>query len=634
MVKLPRFAQLLFTAGSLFCACAAQLPSGDNNNTGSQNAATTYYHIISKLSGKYIQPSAASTNNGSTIEQQDATGLDEQLWVLSPINTNCYIISSKLSGKALDVMDNQTTNGTAIQQWDVSGAANQKWLLSDCGGGYFRITSLSSGKSLDIKDLSVSNGGKVQQWDFGGGDNQKWRLVPAGVSNSSQVWLTSADALTLFERKPDAGFYELTESSVYHFAINDSQSYQQMDGFGASMTESSAYLICTKLALSARNALMTNLFDPVAGIGLSFLRQPMGSPDFALSTYSYDDMPTGQTDNSLSQFSIARDTNTIIPLLKQALAINPSIKIMASPWSPPAWMKSGLSMIGTLGGTLNLSAYTPYAGYFVKFIQAYQAEGIPIYAVTPQNEPLYSPPNYSGMLFSANEELSFIKSYLGPAIAANGLSTKIICWDHNWDNTSYASAILSDNGAKPYVAGSGWHYYGGSADAMTTIHNSFPDRDIWFTEGGSGRWISDGSFSGTFMNGMKHAIRIPRNWSKTVVWWNIALNENNGPIVFVNDWNFGMVQINEGSGAITYPYRANYYTMAHLSKFVRPGAYRIDCPTYSDQVEAVAFKNTNNSVVLVVFNSLETEKLIKVSWKGLSMSYKLPKSTAATFVWN
>lgn len=587
-------------------ACEGPTPGSDNS--GSKNGAPqTYYNIFNKSGALGLQRS-------KTVLLKDAGSQEYPQWLFIHIKTNCYRILSSESAFSLKVQ-------TGTNQENL-------WNISDCGGGRFKITSLDNGKALTVSNLGSIDG--VNTEEYTGKDSQKWSITPLNTSNSCAVWLTKADTSALLERKPDAGFSDQSESVKYLFNVDDDISYQQMDGFGASLTETSAYLIYNKLSEQTRNALMTNLFDPDNGIGISFLRQPMGSSDFALSHYSYDDMPSGKTDPELKGFNIDRDKKAILPLLRLAQLINPSIKIMASPWSPPGWMKSGGIMIG---GSLNQSSYSVYADYFVKFIKAYEAEGIPIYAVTPQNEPLLLPPNYSGMLFPAESELNFIKNYLGPAFKTNGLSTKIICWDFNWDNTSYATTILSDSNASLFIAGSAWHYYEGKPDAMTAIHNAFPDKDIWQTEGGSGRWIASGTFRGTFKEGMKQAIRITRNWSKTVVWWNIALNEGNGPMVFANDWNYGLVQIREGNGTITYPYRSGYYSIAHFSKFVRPGAFRIECPSFPDQVEAVAFKNPDKSVVLVVFNTQDQENLIRVQWKGQSFRYLIPAISAATFVW-
>ncbi len=249
-----------------------------------------------------------------------------------------------------------------------------------------------------------------------------------------------------------------------------------MTGFGASFTDSSAWLVANS---PLRSQIMTKLFDPANGIGLDFLRQPIGASDFSLSLFSYDDMPSGQTDPTLANFSIAHDQAYILPVLKQALSLNPNITIMATPWSPPGWMKTSGSMIG---GTLNSGDYQVFADYLTKFIQAYDAAGVPISLITPQNEPEYSPSNYPGSTLTASQEASLIGNNLGPDLQKAGLSTKIIAYDHNWNDTTFPETVLGDPTAGPYTAGVAWHCYAGDPSAQTTVHNAYPNKDTYFTE--------------------------------------------------------------------------------------------------------------------------------------------------------
>jgi glucosylceramidase len=232
--------------------------------------------------------------------------------------------------------------------------------------------------------------------------------------------------------------------------VDDAAKYQQMDGFGASLTDSSAWLISQKLTASQRRQLLQMLFDPKKGIGLSMLRQPMGASDFALKDYTYDDMPQGQGDPEMKHFSIDHDREQIIPILREALALNPNLKIIASPWSPPGWMKTSASMIQ---GRLLPSAYAPLAKYFVRYVQAYEAAGVPIYAVTVQNEPLNIPDDYPGMGMSAEEQANFIREDLGPAFGGAGIKAKILTFDHNWDLIDFPIKVLSDKQAAGFIAG-------------------------------------------------------------------------------------------------------------------------------------------------------------------------------------
>jgi len=270
--------------------------------------------------------------------------------------------------------------------------------------------------------------------------------------------LTTMDQTNLYTLRNDlATLYPKAEAPVAGFdvTLNPNTTYQNVLGVGASFTDASAYLMHQVLSESQRVELMRNLFSQDEGIGISFIRNPMGSSDYARFVYSYNDLPEGQTDEDLSEFSIAHDQESIIPLVKEALALNPNLKVMASPWSAPGWMKSSGSMIG---GSLNGQNYSTYAQYFVKFIQAYAAEGIDIFAVTPQNEPLYVPAHYPGMSMSPTAQAVFIKDHLRPAFEAAGLKTKILAYDHNWDRKDYPLTVLEKAGDA--VDGVAWHVYG------------------------------------------------------------------------------------------------------------------------------------------------------------------------------
>ena len=442
------------------------------------------------------------------------------------------------------------------------------------------------------------------------------------------VWLTKADKSKLLLPQSSVNFSSDSGTNDRTINVNDNINYQKMDGFGASLTDSSAYLIQNKLSTAARDTLMTNLFDKTNGIGISLLRQTIGSCDYSRNQYSYDEMESGQTDDNLNNFSINHDNEYIVPLLQQALQKNSSMKIMATPWSPPGWMKTSGSMIG---GTLNTSAYNAYANYFVKYINAYKELGLPIYAVTVQNEPEYAPPNYPGMAMSASEEANFIKNNLGPAFIGNSISTKIIAYDHNFNDINYPLSVLGDSGANPYIAGTAWHLYAGGQESMTAVHNAYPTKDNWFTEGSDGSWAGDGSWHDSFKQHMAKAIRVTRNWSKSVLWWNMALDENNGPTVLDKSTCYGVLTVNQSTGAVSY--NADYYTLGQFSKFVDSGAYRIESNSFDNDVEDVAFKNPDGSKVLVVDNTNTVDKSVKVKWGSESVTYTIPADSAITFKW-
>jgi glucosylceramidase len=390
--------------------------------------------------------------------------------------------------------------------------------------------------------------------------------------------------------------------------IDETQSYQEIDGFGASFTDSSAYLIHQILDKEQRMELMEKLFSHEKGIGLSVLRNPMGSSDYARKMYSYNDIAAGETDFPLEQFTVAHDLDDIIPLLQEALAINPAIKLMASPWSSPAWMKTSGSMIG---GELKEECYEVYADYFVKYIQAYREQGLPIYAVTPQNEPLYVPEHYPGMLMLPERQADFIKNYLKPKFLKYELDTKILCYDHNWDRPDYPLAVIDDVGDA--VDGVAWHWYGGKPVAQHQVHMAYPDKEVHFTEGSGGEWIP--AFEPAFSNVLRTGIEILRNDSKSFVLWNMALDEENGPSVpgFGSSTCRGVVTIEQQTKALTYT--LDYYALAHFSKFVQPKAVRI--ASSSDEViRSVAFKNTDGSIVTILFNDSDEMKAVQLIQQG------------------
>lgn len=465
--------------------------------------------------------------------------------------------------------------------------------------------------------------------------NRKLEEVPKMVkisNNESEktkvdVWLSTIDQSKLLEKQQSIKFTPTKGESKYTINIDETKTYQQMDGFGASFTDTSAWLVYNKLSESGRKELMTKLFDRNNGIGISFLRQPMGASDFALSTYSYDDMPKGQTDFELKNFSIEHDKKYIIPILQEALSIDKDIKIMATPWSPPGWMKFSDNMIG---GSLRPDSYNAYANYFLKFINSYSKEGIPIYAISIQNEPMYVPEQYPGMKMMPEEQIAFVKNALGPIFENNNIKTKIMVYDHNWDLPSYPKVIFKDKEASKYIAGSAWHSYGGTHDAMTDVHDSYPNKDIWFTEASGGQWVAP--FHDAFMDEMMHVIRSTRNWSKSVVWWNMALDQNNGPSLLNKSTCRGVVTIDQSTGKVNY--NLDYYTMGHISKFVTPGAYRIDSNTFNNAVEDVAFKNPDGSKVLIVSNRTKENKTIRVRCGKEAFDYTLLGECAVTFTWN
>ena len=447
------------------------------------------------------------------------------------------------------------------------------------------------------------------------------------------VWLTTHDLSNHLTPQQSLTFAPDNGSDSSTIDVNENRTYQQIDGFGATLTESSAWLLMTKLTNSQRSAVMQDLFG--AGqpnnIGLNFLRQPMGATDYITTTvsishfFTYDDLPPGQTDPGLNNFNLADDPAYIIPILQGALGINHNIKILASPWSAPAWMKDNRALNN--GGNLLPADIDVWANYFVKFIQAYQNHGIPIWGITPQNEPGLAVP-WPSMYLSSTDESNFIANHLAPALATAGLSPKILAWDFNWDNTTYPLSVLGNAGAGSKVAGTSWHCYVGDPSAMSTVHQAYPGKDVYETECAAG--------CSQVVQPIDLVIGAMRNWSRSAVTWNIALDPSGGPHFSGNPPGCTpLVTVDPNIPTTGVSYGLNYYEEGQASKFVVPGAYRIDSNTFgAGSIQDVAFKNPDGSKVLVVHNTdTSNAHTFKVRWSGESFSYNLPANASATFEW-
>jgi glucosylceramidase len=445
------------------------------------------------------------------------------------------------------------------------------------------------------------------------------------------AWLTTGDQSRLLDAEPDLNL--LSESApaspaVPVIDVDASRTYQQIVGFGAAMTDASAYLLMHQMPINDREALMRDLFGRDSGIGLTFIRVPMGASDFSLRHYSYDDMPGSETDSALANFSIDDDRAEKIPLLKRALAINPQVKLTASPWSPPAWMKSSGSLIK---GTLLPRYYDSFAEYFVKFIQAYGAEGLPIYAIMVQNEPNFEPDDYPGMRLESPARARVIGDHLGPRLERAGIKTMIWDWDHNWDVPQSPLDVLADPAARKYVQGVAWHCYGGDVSAQSKVHDAFPDKDAWFTECSGGEWATNFGDNLKFNVGTL-VIGGTRNWARGVSLWNLALDEKFGPHKGGCGNCRGVVTVDSRTGA--YTRNVEYYALGHASKFVLPGAYRIKSESADTTLAHVAFRNPDGyTKVLLVLNTVKEPRTFMVRADGRSFRYILPAASVVTFVW-
>lgn len=415
-----------------------------------------------------------------------------------------------------------------------------------------------------------------------------------------------------------------------NISVDENTRYQTFTGGGASFTDTAAYLMKSSGALSqaTRDATMKKLFSPTEGIGLSFVRNPMGGSDLARYGYTYDDLPAGQTDPSLSKFSIAHDLEDVLPLTKQARQLNPALTTVASPWTAPAWMKDS----GQLnGGWLKAEHYGAYADYFVKYLQAYRDQGVPVDYVTAQNEPTCCG-GYPSMSWNGSGLAYFTKSELLPKLASAGLATKVLAHDWNWDTyDAYAAATVDDAAVRnhPNFGGVAWHGYGGDIAKQTTVHNQYPSMDAFQTEHSGGTWIADQQ-----REDMMNIIDYTRNWAKSVTKWSLAVDQNRGPHNGGCGTCDGLITVHNGdsrSGQVDYT--IEYYTMGHLTKFVRPGASRISS-TASSTVPNVAWRNPDGSKALIAYNGGGSAQQVTVNWGGSRFTYSLPARTSATFTWS
>jgi glucosylceramidase len=437
------------------------------------------------------------------------------------------------------------------------------------------------------------------------------------------LWTTTPDGLTLFRKSGLVLNFAAPSGQNPTINIDTTRTYQSIDGFGYTLTGGSATLLY-QLPTAARASLLQELFGTADnGIGVSYLRISIGASDLSAQAFTYDDLPAGQTDPTLAQFSIAPERADMIPILKEILAINPQIKILGSPWSAPAWMKTNGSL---KGGSLQPQYYAAYAQYFIKYLQAMRAEGITLDAITIQNEPLNANNNPS-MVMTAAEQGAFIKNNLGPALQTAGLNTKIILYDHNLDRTDYPLDILADAAVRPFVDGSAFHLYAGNISGMTTVHDAYPTKSVYFTEqwvGGPGNFASDFSWHIANMT-----IGGPRNWSKNVLEWNLAADQNYGPHTAGGcSTCLGAITIN-GSNVTR---NTAYYTVAHASKFVRPGSVRIETNVPSN-LSNVAFKTPSGQKVLIVQNGSSNSQTFDIQYRGKVVTSTLSGGAVGTYVW-
>jgi glucosylceramidase len=446
------------------------------------------------------------------------------------------------------------------------------------------------------------------------------------VSNAyAQVdlWLTDPGGSARFEKQKTRLVFGGAGDQKPTIGIDRKKPYQTIDGFGYTLTGGSAGHI-VRMDAASRGALLKELFATEGtSLGVSYLRVSIGASDLNRRVFSYDDLPPGRVDPELNRFSLAPDRADVIPVLKEILKIAPDIKIMGSPWSAPAWMKTNHKSIG---GSLKPEFYGAYAKYFVKYIRSMNAEGIRIDAITVQNEPLH-PGNEPSLLMPAREQAEFIKNHLGPAFKQAGLDTKIIIYDHNCDRPDYPIFILNDAEARKYVDGTAFHLYAGKIDTMSTVHEAHPDKNLYFTE----QWIgAPGDLRGDLAwHTRELTIGATRNWSRTVLEWNLAADPWSRPHTRGGCENcLGAVTI-DGNMVTRNP---AYYIVAHASKFVRPGSVRIGTNELRP-LPNVAFETPGGRTVLIVLNDGRSAQTFRIRDGVNVVTSTLPAGAVGTYIW-
>ena len=436
------------------------------------------------------------------------------------------------------------------------------------------------------------------------------------------VWLTTGDRASLLQPQTAVLNFATASNTNPTIEVDDAEKFQKIDGFGYTLTGGSAGLI-NAMDEKSKDALLEELFSlKNNGIGVSYLRISIGASDLSADTFTYNELPAGQTDINQDKFSIAKEMTDLIPILKKIVAINPSISILGSPWTAPTWMKTNNSF---KGGSLKPEYYTSYANYLVKYIQAMKSQGITIDAITIQNEPLH-PGNVPSMYMEAADQAIFVKSALGPVFKSAGVKTKILVYDHNADRPDYPITILNDPEAKQYVDGSAFHLYAGNISALSKVHEAHPDKNVYFTEqwvGGPGKFDEDLKWHVSTL-----IIGATRNWSRNVLEWNLAADPLYGPHT-----EGGCVTC---LGAITVSPAVTrnvaFYIIGHASKFVLPGSVRI-ASNITGNVQNVAFKRPDGKIVLIACNGNNQTQAFNISYKNKVVTTSLPAGAVATYVW-
>jgi glucosylceramidase len=454
-------------------------------------------------------------------------------------------------------------------------------------------------------------------------------------------WITRSATSLLQPMQPVAFSKVLPRDALPTIDIDDGRTFQPIEGFGFALTGGSAYLLAG-LAKAERADLLRELFGLTdESVGLSCLRVSIGASDLGRRDFSYWGLRRGTVDPDLAHFNLSAGDREVVPVLQEILQVNPAVKIIASPWSAPPWMKSNGSYVA---GRLKPEHYSEYARYFVKYVQAMRGHGIHISAVTPQNEP-HNPKNEPSMVMSATEQAEFIK-VLGPELRKGAPETEILCWDHNCDEPEYPIAVLEDAEARAYIAGVAWHLYNGSPEVMSEVRALYPAQKVYFTE----QWVSaQDDFMGALRWHTKNIIiGTLRNWSRTALEWNLAsdpryaLHTRRGAVGALGGVTIG-VTIKHHRGAAgargdlalgaTIKRNPGYYLMAHSARFIRPGSVRV----YSSEAKHlpnVTCLTPESRMVMVVMNDADGARRFRVQNQGAYATLELGAGDVATLRWN
>ena len=433
------------------------------------------------------------------------------------------------------------------------------------------------------------------------------------------AWVTSKDRR--FDPQSGLAWRKAVPNSSNTIQLDTTQRYQSILGFGAALTDASCYLL-NGMEPAARKSLCSELFSS-SGLGLSVSRTCIGASDYSTKAYSLDDSP--EPDPDLKQFSTAHDREYILPMLRQVRKANPDLFLFSSPWSPPGWMKAGGSL---LGGSMRKKYFEPYAQYFVRFLQDYAAEGVKINAITIQNEvDTDQDGRMPAALWGQEYEIGFVKNYLGPALERASLDTKIWILDHNYNLWGRAINELNDPGVNKYVDGVAWHGYAGTPDAMTRVHEAFPAKNMYWTEGGPD--ITSPDYATDWVKWSKNFAGSLRNWAECIVGWNFLLDEKGNPNIGPFPCG-GVVTVNSKTGELTRS--GQYWAFAHLSKAVQRSAHVISSQGDVPGVSHVAFENPDGHHVLVVSNEGAAQNAT-VQVTDLALDLLLEENSVTTLHW-